>query len=267
MAKLFALTIMVITIASAAPIVLHTWDAPADISTHGHLIDEQMTETMIEAGVSFLAAQLILAVFIWQFSNRGRESKLKTFPGGAKGLVIGAILLVGLEVLALGVFGVKAWANQYLTPPAANAMPIQAQAGQFAFYFRYPGPDGKFGPIHPEMINEGTQNLFGLDPEHDVESRDDIVTAEMAIPVNKEIHLLMHAKDVSHSFYVPALRVHQDFVPGLDLSLHFTATQVGKYEIVCSQLCGLGHYNMRAYLEVMSQADFDDWQKKQAAAQ
>ena len=111
------------------------------------------------------------------------------------------------------------------------------------------------------------QNFFGLDPEHDVESRDDVVTAEMAVPVNKEVHLLMHSKDVSHSFYVPALRIHQDFVPGLDLSLHFTATKVGSYEIVCSQLCGLGHYNMRAYLKVLSQQDFDDWMKKQQAAQ
>ena len=246
---------------------MHTWEPPADISTHGHLIDNQRDDTMIEAGVSFLAAQILLAIFIWQFANSKPGGKKKIFPGGAKGLVSAAIVLVGVEVLALGAFGTKAWATVYFTPPAADAMPIQVQAGQFAFYFRYPGPDGKFGPIHPEMINEGNQNLFGLDPEHDVESRDDVVTAEMAIPVNKEIHLLMHAKDVSHSFYVPALRVHQDFVPGLDLSLHFTATKIGKYEIVCSQLCGLGHYNMRAYLEVMSQADFDDWQKKQAAAQ
>jgi cytochrome c oxidase subunit 2 len=265
MARFFAVTIIVIAIASAIPIVLHTWDAPADISTHGHLIDVQMAETMIEAGVAFLAAQIILAIFIWKFSNRGPEATLKTFPGGAKGLVIGAILLVGAEVLALGVFGVKAWADVYLTPPSTTAMPIQAQAGQFAFYFRYPGPDKKFGSLHPELINEGTQNIFGLDPEHDVESRDDVVTAEMAIPVNKEIHLLMHAKDVGHSFFVRELRVHQDFVPGLDVSLHFTATQVGKYEIVCTQLCGLGHYNMKAYLSVLSQADFDDWMKKQAA--
>ncbi len=181
--------------------------------------------------------------------------------------MIAALLVVGLEVMALGIFGVKAWANVYLTAPSADAMPIQVQAGQFAFYFRYPGPDGKFGSIHPELINEGSQNFFGLDPEHDVDSRDDIVAAEMAIPVNKEIHLLMHAKDVGHSFYVRELRVQQDFVPGLDVSLHFTATKVGKYEIVCTQLCGLGHYNMKAYLEVMSQQDFDDWLKKEAAMQ
>jgi cytochrome c oxidase subunit 2 len=267
MAKLFAVTIIVIAIASAIPILLHIWVAPEDISTHGAMIDDQMSETMAEAGISFLAAQFVLAFFIWKFSNRSPDAQLQKFPGGAKGLVIAAILVVGVEVLALGVFGVKAWANVYLTPPSANAMPIQVQAGQFAFYFRYPGPDGKFGSTHAELINEGQQNYFGLDPEHDVDARDDIVAAEMAIPVNKEIHLLMHSKDVGHSFYVRELRVQQDFVPGLDVSLHFTATKVGKYEIVCTQLCGLGHYNMKAYLEVMSQQDFDDWLKKEAAMQ
>ena len=267
MAKFFAITIIVIAIASAIPILLHTWVAPEDISTHGHMIDEQMSETMVEAGVSFLAAQLILAIFIWQFSNPRPDAKIKNFPGGARALVIAALLLVGAEVLALGVFGVKAWANVYLTPPSANAMPIQVQAGQFAFYFRYSGPDGKFGPLHPELINEGTQNIYGLDPEHDPDSRDDIVTAEMAIPVDKEVHLLMHSKDVGHSFFVRELRVQQDFVPGLDVSLHFTATKVGKYEIVCTQLCGLGHYNMKAYLDVLSQTDFDDWLKQQQATQ
>jgi len=267
MAKFFAMTIIVIAIASAVPVVMHTWEAPADISTHGHLIDKQMSETMIEAGVSFLAAQIILAMFIWQFSNRRPDAKIKTFPGGAKGLVIAALVLVGAEVLALGVFGVKAWADVYLTAPSADALPVQVQAGQFAFYFRYPGPDGKFGPLHPELINEATQNLFGLDPEHDPDSRDDIVTAEMAVPVNKEIHLLMHAKDVGHSFFVRELRVQQDFVPGLDVSLHFTATRVGRYEIVCTQLCGLGHYNMKAYLDVLSDHDFNDWLKKEAAMQ
>ena len=263
MAKFFAVTIIVIAILSAVPILRHTWVAPEDISTHGALIDEQMAETMAEAGISFLAAQFVLAFFIWKFSSPRPGDKVKNFPGGAKGLVIAAVLVVGIEVMALGIFGVKAWANVYLTPPSANALPIQVQAGQFAFYFRYPGPDGKFGTPHPEMINEGTQNVFGLDPEHDVDARDDIVAAEMAIPVNKEVHLLMHTKDVGHSFFVRELRVQQDFVPGLDVSLHFTATKVGKYEIVCTQLCGLGHYNMKAYLEVMSQADFDNWLKQQ----
>src|ERR1700688_4536327 len=267
MGKFLAVTIIVIAIASAIPVVMHTWEPPADISTHGHLIDSQRDDTMIEAGVSFLAAQILLAIFIWQFSNAKAGGKTKTFPGGAKGLVSAALVLVGVEVLALGAFGTKAWATVYFTPPAANALPIQIQAGQFAFYFRYPGPDGTFGPLHPDQISEANANFFGLDTTHDQDSKDDIVAAEMAIPVNREIHLLMHSKDVGHSFFVPELRVQQDFVPGLDLSVHFTATKIGRYEIVCTQLCGLGHYNMKAYLSVLSQQDYDDWLKKQAALQ
>jgi hypothetical protein len=125
MAKFFAVTIIIIAILSAIPILRHTWAAPEDISTHGHLIDAQMSETMAEAGISFLAAQFLLAIFVWKFSNPGPNAKLKNFPGGAKVLVIAALLVVGVEVLALGVFGVKAWADVYLTPPAADAMPIQ----------------------------------------------------------------------------------------------------------------------------------------------
>jgi cytochrome c oxidase subunit II len=266
MGKLVAVTLILITIGSAVPIVAHIWVPPADISTHGYQIDEQMSDTMVEAGICFLAAQSILAVFIWMFSAR-KGTRLKTFPGGAKALVSAAFILVGLEVIILGAFGKKAWATIYFTPPAADALPIQVQAGQFAFYFRYPGPDRKFGPLHPDKINEANQNIFGLDVDHDPDSKDDIVTAEMGVPVNKEVYLLMHAKDVGHSFYVRELRIQQDFVPGLDLSLHFTATRVGRYEIVCTQLCGLGHYNMKAYLNVMSQEDYEAWRKQQASMQ
>lgn len=267
MGKIVAVTLVLITIASAVPILAHKWVPPDDISTHGYLIDEQMSDTMVEAGICFIAAQLILASFIWMFSGRKPGDKIRNFPGGAMGLVIGAFVLVGLEVLALGFFGSKAWAAIYFTPASADALPVQVQAGQFAFYFRYPGPDGKFGPIHPDKINESIQNFYGLDVDGDSASKDDIVTAEMGIPVNKEIRLLMHSKDLGHSFYVRELRIQQDFVPGLDLTMHFTATKVGRYEIVCTQLCGLGHYNMKAYLNVMSQPDYDAWIKQQASMQ
>jgi len=267
MAKLFAVTLITIAIVSAVPIVRHTWWTAEDISTHGAPIDEQMSETMAESGILFLASQILLAVFIWKFSRPRPGEKIKSFPGGAMGLVIAAFLLVGTEVLALGAFGAKAWASIYFTPPSPNSMPVQVQAGQFAFYFRYPGPDGKLGPLHPDKIDEGNSNFFGLDPANDVDARDDIVSGELAIPVNREVHLLMHAKDVGHSFYVRELRIQQDFVPGLDLSVHFTATKVGRYEIVCTQLCGLGHYNMKAYLNVLSQNDFDSWMKQKVSEQ
>jgi cytochrome c oxidase subunit 2 len=264
MGKFFAVVLVLVALLSAYPIIANYFPLPVDISTHGHLIDSQLHDTMLEAGVAFIGAQLLLAYFLFAFTARKPDAPLKNFPGGAKAMVIAAFLIVGTEVLALGAFGQKAWATVYFVPPKADALQIQAQAEQFAFYFRYPGPDGKFGAIHPDKIDEGNQNYFGLDPANEVEARDDIVSGELVIPVNREVNLMLHAKDFGHSFYVRELRIQQDFVPGLDLAIHFTATQTGKFEIVCTQLCGLGHYNMKAYLDVKSQDDYDQWLKEQS---
>ena len=128
---------------------------------HGHLIDEQMSETMAEAGIAFLAAQFILAIFIWKFSNRGPEAKIKNFPGGAKGLVIAAFLVVGIEVLALGVFGVKAWADVYLTPPCGQCHADSGASRTVCFLF--PLSRSRWNlrtAIHPELINESKSEFL-----------------------------------------------------------------------------------------------------------
>jgi cytochrome c oxidase subunit II len=263
MGKLFAIVVTVITVISVALFVMHTWWLPTDISTTGLAIDHQLDETFVETGILFLAGQLLLGLFVWQASDKNPSRKIKIFPGGSTPLVAAAIIVVGIEVLALTFLGSKAWAAINIAPPAADSLHIDVQAEQFAFWFRYAGPDGKFGGLHPELIDEANGNYFGLDPRNDVAARDDVVVGSLVIPVNHPILLTLHSKDVGHSFYVPVLRIQQDFVPGLDIPVHFTATQVGKYEIVCTQLCGLGHYSMRAFLEVMSEADYEKWLKTQ----
>ncbi|MGA6959777.1 MAG: hypothetical protein WBY38_10235 [Candidatus Acidiferrales bacterium] len=263
MGKLFAIVVTVITVVSVAFFVMHTWWLPVDISTTGLAIDHQINDTMVETGILFLAGQLLLGLFVWQASNKNPARKIKIFPGGSTPLVAAAIIVVGIEILALTFLGSKAWATINLTRAAADSLHIDVQAEQFAFWFRYAGPDGEFGGLHPELIDEANGNYFGLDPRNDVAARDDVVAGSLVIPVNKPILLTLHSKDVGHSFYVPVLRIQQDFVPGLDIPVHFTATQTGKFEIVCTQLCGLGHYNMRAYLEVMSEPDYEQWLKTQ----
>jgi cytochrome c oxidase subunit II len=185
-AKFVAITLVLITVASAIPILAHLWAPPANISAYGYQIDKQMAATMISVGICFIAAQFILAAFIWMASERRLDETIRNFPGGAKVLVITAFLLVGIEVLALGFFGTKAWADVFLKSAARDSIPVQVQAGQFAFYFRYPGPDGKFGPLHPDKINEASQNFFGLDVDNDADSKDDIVTAEMGFRLIKK---------------------------------------------------------------------------------
>lgn len=264
MGKVFAIVVTVITVVSAAIFVSHIWWLPPDISQLGAGIDHQMSETMVSSGILFVLAQLVLAFFVWRFADNNDHRKIKIFPGGATPMVVGAIILVGAEILALTMVGSKIWASIYVAPADPNSLKIDVQAEQFAYYFRYPGPDGKFGTLHPELIDESSGNFFGLDPANDTSARDDIVAATLAIPVNRPILLQLHSKDVSHAFYAPELRIQQDFVPGLVIPVHFTATRIAKTEIVCTQLCGLGHYNMRAYLEVMTESDFRKWLNEQS---
>jgi cytochrome c oxidase subunit 2 len=262
--KLLAIIVAGLTLVSAAIFAMRIWWLPPDISVAGAAIDHQIGETMVAAGVLFVLAQLVLAFFIWRYGNRGPEHRVKTFPGGAVPMVVLASLLVGIEVLVLTLVGSKVWAGIYLAPPDPQALHIDVQAEQFAFYFRYAGVDGAFGSTHPDLMDEASGNYFGLDPANDTTARDDIVSGTLAVPVDRPILLSMHAKDVGHAFYVPELRIQQDFVPGLVIPLQFTAKQIGKHEIVCTQLCGLGHYSMRAYLDVMAPDDYARWVQDQA---
>lgn len=264
MGKIFAIVVTIITIVSTAIFVSRIWWLPPDVSQLGAGIDHQMAETMVTSGILFVVAQLVLAFFVWRFADNNDQRKIKIFPGGATPMVVGAIILVGAEILALTLVGSKIWASIYVSPADPHSLKIDVQAEQFAYYFRYPGPDGKFGALHPELIDESSGNYFGLDPANDTAARDDIVAATLAVPVNTPVLLELHSKDLSHALYVPELRLQQDFVPGLVIPLHFTATRLTKSEIVCTQLCGLGHYNMRAYLEVMSADDFQKWLNEQS---
>ena len=92
MGKIFAVVLVVIALASAYPIVTHMYVPPEDISTHGHQIDEQLSDTMAEAGISFLLAQFVLAFFVWKFAERKDGAKLTNFPGGATVMVAAAFI-------------------------------------------------------------------------------------------------------------------------------------------------------------------------------
>lgn len=261
MGKLFAATLAGVTIVSFAIFASHSWWLPPNISARGGPVDGLIRETVIATGSLFVVAQMLLALCVWKYGEHSNRSGIKILPGGPVPLVLLAVLVVGAEVLTLAFVGSKVWASVYMTPPEAGSLVVDVQAEQFSFHFRYPGPDGKFGAIEPQLINDSTGNFFGLDPKNDPAARDDIVSDTLAVPVNRPVLLTLHSQDVGHAFFVRELRLQQDFVPGIVIPIHFTPIQTGKYEIVCTQLCGLGHYNMRAFLEVMPQDQFDAWLK------
>ena len=115
--KLFAVVVILIALASAVPIVTHTFlgasvTPPEDISTHGAEIDEQMDETMVEAGFRFWPPKSCSAFFVWEFAGAKGNAR-RIFRAEPKYLVLAAVLLVGAEVIALGAIGSKAWAKVY----------------------------------------------------------------------------------------------------------------------------------------------------------
>src|ERR1700681_3037761 len=128
MGKVFAIVLVIVAIASAYPILTHMYVQPDDISTHGHAIDEQLSDTMAESGFAFLGAQFLLAFFVWKFTDRKDGAKVRHLPGGAKVMVVAAFILVGTEVLALGVFGQKACRCVYFTGAQPDDLQGQVQA-------------------------------------------------------------------------------------------------------------------------------------------
>jgi cytochrome c oxidase subunit 2 len=158
--------------------------------------------------------------------------------------------------LALAIYGNRIW-DEIHSPAPDNALTIDVSAYQFGWQLRYPGITGKLSPSDVTQIS--MQNPFGTDAA-DPRTTQDVISPDLVMPVGRPIHVLLHSRDVIHSFYVPEFRLYQDCVPGRTIGwVWFEATRTGDFQLACSQLCGTGHYNMKAPIHVVSEADFEKW--------
>jgi cytochrome c oxidase subunit 2 len=176
-----------------------------------------------------------------------------------------------VELVLLFWFSVPLWAARVdRLPSESEALVVNVTAEQFAWNVRYAGPDGVFGKTDIKLIDV-QDNPLGLD-KSDPAAKDDVTTLnQLYLPVNKPIIVKFRSKDVIHSFNVPEFRVKQDAIPGLTIPIWFTPNvtttemraRTGnpefQYEIACAQLCGLGHYRMRAFVTVLSSEEFQKW--------
>ena len=81
----------------------------------------------------------------------------------------------------------------------------------------------------------------------------------LRVPAGRPVRLLITARDVIHSFFVPALRLKQDVLPGRYTQAWFNADKPGRYEIFCAAVLRPSHSQMAAELVVMPAAEFDEW--------
>ncbi len=205
------------------------------------------------------AIGISLGYIVWKYRERPSSGPVEYSHGNTTLEVVWTILTAVLFV-GLNLMGSSVWASQRFDPAQPGAVPVEVTGMQFAWYFRYPWPDGKYGATNATLMDPsaGGEAAVGLDPS-DPAAKDDVVTGTMFLPVNREVDLSIRSVDVIHSFFVPSLRFKQDAVPGLNIHMHFTPNQIGDYEIACAELCGLGHYKMHGIVKVVSQEDFDRW--------
>jgi cytochrome c oxidase subunit II len=248
-----------ITFVSTYFFAAKTWWLPHGVSTSAAFIDHQFGLTYLLMGIVFVAAQSALGWLVWKYRDSSTARPVEYSHGNTTleliWTTLTAVLFIGLNLM-----GSHVWASERFAPAQPGAVPVEVTGMQFAWYFRYPGPDGKFARTDLKLMDPSAGNdaAIGLDTT-DPDSKDDVVSGTMYLPVNREVDLTLRAVDVIHSFFVPSFRFKQDAVPGLAIHMHFTPTEVGEYEIACAELCGLGHYNMHGMVHVVSQEDFDKW--------
>ena len=253
--------IWLITIISTYFFIAKTWWLPVAASAAAAGIDHHFTISFILMGTVFVAAQLALGWFAWKYRDQGAASKESAYYSHGNSTlelvwtILTIILFVGLNLASESI-----WASERFDAAKPGAVQVEVTGMQFAWYFRYAGPDGKFGATKPELEDAslGGAGALGLDSS-DPASKDDVVSGVMWVPVNREVEVILRSHDVIHSFFVPAMRFKQDAVPGLAIHMHFTPIQTGDFEIACAELCGLGHYKMHGIVKVVSEDEFNKW--------
>ncbi len=210
---------------------------PESYSTYAPAIDQLFYVVLGLTGGVFFLVQGTLLVFLLRYRRRPGVSAHYTHGNNTVEIVwtvVPALILVGLLINSQTV-----WSHVRGTPPPHD-LELEVQGEQFAWNIRYAGPDGR---LHTD---------------------DDITTInQMQLPVQQTALVHLASTDVIHSFFIPQFRVKQDAVPGLRGRLWVTPTREGQLEIVCAELCGLGHYRMRGFLTIASPEAFQAWLAEQ----
>jgi cytochrome c oxidase subunit II len=237
--------------------MLNLLGMPIAASTHAGEIDEMIVLVHWLMAILFVGWGLFFIYVLFRFRRGANPQASYTGAKGklSKGLEVGVAIV---EVILLVFYAIPAWAKRVKAFPAENeAVVVRVVAHQFAWEIQYAGPDGKFGRTDPRLVT--ADNLLGID-RADPSAKDDIVTSnQLNLPVDRPVLVHLSSQDVIHSFGLYQMRVKQDAIPGMSIPVWFIPNRVGEYEIACSQLCGLGHFRMRGFVNIQSAADYQKW--------
>jgi cytochrome c oxidase subunit 2 len=212
-----------------------SWMLPPGASTFVDEIDWLYYAILVITGVAFVLVEAVLVYFLWKY--RGRPGRRARYTHGNVRAEVVWTSVTAVVVVWIGLASAGGWRRiKGADDIPRDALPLGILAKQFEWHVTYPGRDGRLG------------------------SADDYsVRNQLHVPVGRAIVATLEAEDVIHAFFVPQFRVKQDAVPGMHTRVWFQPTRVGTFELGCAELCGLGHYRMRAVVTVHTQADYDRW--------
>jgi cytochrome c oxidase subunit 2 len=220
---------------------MHWW-FPSNASSVGGQVDTLFYAILYVTAAVFLLTEAALLIFIIRY--RRRDGRSATYVEGSTKAEIIWTAIPAVTVVSLALFSQPVWSkikNADAYPPNADRLAVEAK--QFEWHVTYPGPDGKLGT------------------DDDFMKRD-----ELHLVANHDYVIELTARDVVHSFFIPAFRIKQDAVPGMHILVWVKPTVTGSYELACAELCGLGHYRMRAQVVVQTPDEFAAWLRSQGVA-
>lgn len=250
-----ALAIALVVIV-AASVVFHFaspwWFTP--LASNWGQLDATILITLVITGAVFVAVNLFVVVAILRF--RHRDGHRAAFEPENRRLEGRLTLLTTVGIVAMLAPGLYVY-SEMIAPPG-DAARVEVLGQQWQWRFRFPGADGRLGRTDTRFV--GPDNPFGLNPD-DPAGRDDVLvdSPELHLPLGRPVLMLLRSRDVLHDFFVPQFRAKMDLVPGLVSRFWFTPTRAGRFEILCAELCGLAHYNMRGHVVVEDEAVFRTW--------
>ncbi len=230
---------------------------PAEASVNAPIYDELFKILFIIGLIFFIGMTIAVIYSLFKFRKRNDQIGDGIALEGNLSLEIVWTIIPSIIVLLIGLYSYniydrmggmkelnhnhemmssnseKIWAGISQTSDneiAINNLSIEVSAMQFAFLFNY--PKGNF------------------------------ISGELHVPVDQKVSMKMESKDVIHAFWVPEFRIKQDIIPGQPTILNFTPTKVGKYPIICAELCGPYHGGMRASIIVEEESDYNEWFNK-----
>lgn len=228
------------------------WFTP--IASNWGTMDQTVQVTFWVTGIVFVAVNLFLAYAVMRY--RHRHGQKAHYEPENKKLEWWLTAITSVGIAAMLAPGLAVW-GKFVNAPADAAV-VEVLGQQWNWNYRFPGEDNELGTTDIRKVS--LDNPFGMDPA-DPKGQDDLLvsSAELHLPLDKAVKVVLRSKDVNHQFAVPQFRVKMDMVPGMVTHFWLTPTRTGEFDVLCEQLCGVAHYVMRGRVVVDQPGEFERW--------